>query len=142
MPRSRRAGEALWFNVHNYLQSGSISNVFIVKSGKLITPPTAREMQTPTIHDAMPYPKSNVLPGVTRGAVVEFAAEESIELHLAGIDIAQLLDADEVFITNSIMGVMPVCRIEKKVIGDDKPGPITTSLARRYQSALEQAQDS
>jgi branched-chain amino acid aminotransferase len=139
---TRGAGEALWFNVHNYLQSGSISNVFIVKSGKLITPPTAREMQTPTIRDAMPYPKSNVLPGVTRGAVVEFAAEESIELHLAGIDIAQLLDADEVFITNSIMGVMPVCRIEKKVIGDDKPGPITTRLAKRYQMALEQAHDS
>ena len=95
-------------------------------------------MQTPTIRDAMPYLKSNVLPGVTRGAVVEFAAEESIELHLAAIDIAQLLDADEVFITNSIMGVMPVCRIEKKVIGDDKPGPITTRLATRYQSALEQ----
>ncbi len=139
---ARGAGEALWFNVHNYLQSGSISNVFIIKSGRLITPPTAREMQTPTIRDAMPYLKSNILPGVTRGAVVEFAAEESIELHLAAIDIAQLLDADEVFITNSIMGVMPVCRIEKKVIGDDKPGPITTRLATRYQSALEQAQDS
>src|SRR5438067_855181 len=40
----RAAGEALWFNVHNYLQSGSISNVFIAKAGKLITPPTPVEM--------------------------------------------------------------------------------------------------
>src|SRR6185312_11927441 len=40
----RGAGEALWFNVHNYLQSGSISNVFIVKDGVLITPPTAVDL--------------------------------------------------------------------------------------------------
>jgi branched-chain amino acid aminotransferase len=128
---ARRAGEALWFNVHNYLQSGSISNVFIVKAGKLITPPTQREMQDPKVRDAMPYPKSNVLPGVTRGAVIDFAREESIEVQFAGIDVNQLLDADEVFITNSIMGVMPVCRIEKKVIGEDKPGRITLVLSRR-----------
>jgi branched-chain amino acid aminotransferase len=139
---ARGAGEALWFNVHNYLQSGSISNVFVVKSGKLITPPTQRELQEPIVHDATPYPKSNVLPGVTRGAVIEFAGEESIDVQLSGIDIAQLLDADEIFITNSIMGVMPVCRIEKKVIGDDKPGLITMRLATRYQTALDETEDS
>ncbi len=49
----RRAGEALWFNVHNYLQSGSISNVFLVKDGKLITPPTQQEMQEATVRDAI-----------------------------------------------------------------------------------------
>src|SRR5204863_6724062 len=63
---TRRAGEALWFNVHNYLQSGSISNVFIAKAGKLITPPTPGEMLDAKLAEAMPYPKSAVLPGVTR----------------------------------------------------------------------------
>jgi branched-chain amino acid aminotransferase len=134
---TRRAGEALWFNVHNYLQSGSISNVFIVKAGKLITPPTHREMQDPKIRDAMPYARSNVLPGVTRGAAIDFAREESIEVQFAGIDVNRLLDADEVFITNSIMGVMPVCRIERKVIGSDQPGRITKKLTDRYTLALE-----
>src|SRR4051794_18039432 len=117
---TRRAGEALWFNVHNFLQSGSISNVFTVKNGKLFTPPTQREMQEASVRDATPYPKSNVLPGVTRGAVIDFAREASIEVQLAAITVNELLDADEVFITNSIMGVMPICRIEKKAIGDDK----------------------
>ena len=140
----RGAGEALWFNVHNYLQSGSISNVFIVKSGRLITPPTPREMQ-----DAR-NSRRNAVSQKQRSARRDTCArsssscdeESEIELHLAAIDIDRLLDADEVFITNSIMGVMPVCRIEEKVIGDEKPGPITTRLATRYQSGVGQAQDS
>jgi len=133
----RRAGEALWFNVHNYLQSGSISNVFIVKNGALLTPPTAAELREQFVRDATPYPKSNVLPGITRGFVIDAAGEASIEVRLGGIDISQLLDADEVFITNSIMGVMPVCRIERQVIGEDKPGAITKRFADAYASALQ-----
>ncbi|HEX3356801.1 MAG TPA: aminotransferase class IV [Tepidisphaeraceae bacterium] len=136
---TRRAGEALWFNVHNYLQSGSISNVFIVKADKLITPPTPREMQDPAIRDAMPYPKSNVLPGVTRAAILDFARKENIGVETSAIDVNRLLDADEVFITNSIMGVMPVCRIERKEIGNGNPGPLTQKLASQYQSAVEDA---
>jgi branched-chain amino acid aminotransferase len=132
----RQAGEALWFNVHNYLQSGSISNVFIVKEGKLITPPTPREMLEPGVRETMPYPKSNVLPGVTRGAVMKFSREAGIEVNLGAIDVNQLLGADEVFITNSIMGVMPVCRIERKLIGEDKPGEITQKLSTAYARAI------
>ena len=128
----RRSGEALWFNIHNYLQSGSISNVFIVRSGKLVTPPTQREMQDPTMRDVLPYPKSNVLPGITRGAIIDFAREAKIDVQLAAVNVQTLLDADEVFVTNSIMGVMPVCRIERKVIGQEKPGAITRQLSERY----------
>jgi branched-chain amino acid aminotransferase len=133
----RRAGEALWFNVHNYLQSGSISNVFLVKDGKLITPPTQQEMQEPAVRDAIPYPRSNVLPGVTRGAVMDFAKELQVSVQLAAITIEQVLSADEIFLTNSIMGVMPVCRIERKVIGEDKPGPLTSRLSGRIASEIE-----
>ncbi len=136
---TRRAGEALWFNVHNYLQSGSISNVFIVKAGKLITPPTPREMQDVAIRDAMPYPKSNVLPGITRAAIIDFSRDAKLEIETSAIDVNRLLDADEVFITNSIMGVMPVCRIERKEIGSGNPGPITRQLASQYHSSVEGA---
>ncbi len=128
----RSAGEALWFNVHNYLQSGSISNVFIVKDGILITPPTPTDLLDPTIADSVHYPKSSTLPGVTRRIVLELANQNSIETQIAAIDVNQLLEADEVFLTNSIMGVMPVCRIEKQAIGSDKPGPVTTALAAHY----------
>jgi branched-chain amino acid aminotransferase len=126
----RGAGEALWFNVHNYLQSGSISNVFLVKAGVLITPPTKVEMRDETVAASTAYPKSAVLPGITRAAVIELAKAAGIEVRLQSIDVSQLLDADEIFLTNSIMQVMPVCRIERKAIGDDKPGPVTTRLAK------------
>lgn len=127
----RGAGEALWFNVHNYLQSGSVSNVFIVKDGKLITPPTPQEMLVPDVRQSIPFPKSAVLPGVTRGAVLDLARERGIGISLEAIDVSTILNADEVFLTNSIMQIMPVCRIERKAIGSDKPGPMTLDLSKR-----------
>ena len=134
----RAAGEALWFNVHNYLQSGSIANVFVVKNNTLITPPARIDLRDQAVAEATPYAKSNVLPGVTRGAVLDIAKENGIAVQYAGIDVNQLLDADEIFLTNSIMGVMPVCRIERKPIGADKPGPLTQRIAAAYAEAVVQ----
>lgn len=132
------AGEAMWFNIYNYLQSGSISNVFLVKNGQLITPPTQAEIDSDAgLRERLPYARSNVLPGITRGAILELAAKLQIKTEFAGINVNQLLDADEVFLTNSIMDVMPVCRIERSVVGNDKPGEITLRLSE----ALKQLQD-
>jgi branched-subunit amino acid aminotransferase/4-amino-4-deoxychorismate lyase len=133
----RGGGEAIWFNVHNYLQSGSISNVFIVKNNTLITPPTNVELRDPAVAAATVYPKSNVLPGVTRAAVIGLARDENITVNLGTVSVSDLLDADEVFLTNSIMGVMPVSRVERKAIGNEKPGPITDRLAKAYQTLVE-----
>ncbi|HTL29781.1 MAG TPA: aminotransferase class IV [Tepidisphaeraceae bacterium] len=124
------AGEALWFNVHNYLESGSISNVFIVKKNVLVTAPTADELLDPAVAELTAYPKSAVLPGITRGAIFDIAREAKIGVTLASITVNDLLDADEVFLTNSVMEIMPVCRIERRVIGNDKPGTITKKLVK------------
>jgi branched-chain amino acid aminotransferase len=132
----RGAGEALWFNVHNFLQSGSISNVFLVKDGVLITAPTNAELRNPTIAAATAYPRSAVLPGITRAAIIELAKATGIEVKLTSIDVNQLLDADEVILTNSIMQLMPVCRIERKPIGNEKPGPLVGRLARLLNDAI------
>ena len=56
-----------------------------------------------------------------------------------GLSISDLLDADEVFITNSNMGIMPVCRIERKPIGDDQPGKVTLKLMEGYADAVASA---
>jgi len=133
----RGGGEALWFNVHNYLQSGSISNVFMVESGKLLTPPTALDLRTPKISQQTPYSKSNVLPGITRNVVLEIAQSRGIEIDITAIDVNRLLSAEEIFLTNSIMGVMPVCRLERKAVGNEKPGPITTRISDAYARAVE-----
>jgi branched-chain amino acid aminotransferase len=134
----RGAGEALWFNVHNYLQSASVANVFIVKNNELITPPTQAELREPAVSVATPYAGSNVLPGVTRGAIIELAQRLNVAIRHRAIDVSALLDADEVFITNSIMQVMPVCRIERRAIGDDKPGPMTMQLSGDYAEEIAQ----
>jgi branched-chain amino acid aminotransferase len=128
----RGAGEALWFNVHNFLQSGSVSNVFIVRAGVLITPPTPEDLRGAKLAATVPYPKSNVLAGVVRQTILDIAEREGITIEIGAIDVNRVLGADEVFLTNSIMGVMPVCRLERKVIGADKPGEVTTKFAERY----------
>lgn len=70
--------------------------------------------------------------------MLELAQQNNIESQIAAIDVNQLLDADKVFLTDSIMGVMPVCRIEKKAMGGDKPGRITTTLSDLYATLVLQ----
>ena len=83
--------EALFFNVNGSLAEGSMSNVFFVKAGKLYTP--ARE--------------AGLLPGIVRGWVIEqFPVAQGL------FSKADLAGAEEVFVTNSIAGVMPVAEIE------------------------------
>ena len=136
--KSHHAGEAMWFNVHNYLQSGSISNVFIVKGGELHTPPAQAEMQPDAASTRSPYPISNVLPGITRQAVIELAQQIAVPVNFRALSIEDLLGADECFVTNSIMEVLPVVRIEAKPVGSGKPGDLTHKLAMLYQKAIEQ----
>ncbi len=133
----RDAGEALWFNVHNYLQSGSISNVFIAKDHVLITPPTPDEMQDPAVRADVAYSRSAVLPGITRRTVLELAATLQLPIKLASATITDVLEADEVFLSNSIMQIMPVCRIERSPIGNDRPGPITLQLTQAYRNLIK-----
>lgn len=117
----RQCFEALWFTVDNTLAEGAISSVFLVKNDTLLTPPLA----TP------------ILPGITRAALLELAVEHRIALREQSLTIDDLLGSDEVFIANSMMGLMPVVRIERAVIGDEKPGPLTRRLADLYATLLE-----
>ncbi len=133
---ARGASEALWFSVHNYLQSGCVTNVFIVERGVLVTPPTSHDLSDPAVAEACPYPKSAVLPGIVRGAVVDMARQSGVRVETQAIDINRLLSADECFITNSMMGVMPVCRIERHALGADRPGPLTLQMMELYAADL------
>lgn len=123
----KSAAESLWFNVHNYLQSGSVSNVFVVKDGVLTTPPTQDELADADVAAATPYPRSNVLPGITRAAVLEAATEAGVEVRRLALSIDDLLAADEAFLTNSLMGVMPIGRVEQHQF-ESVPGDVTKTL--------------
>ncbi len=115
--------EALWFDLANRLACGCVSNVFVVKGGVVGTPHARGE----SVAEGAPSP---VLPGVTRAAVLECAQELGYPVERTRLDIGALLDADEVFLTNSSWLVLPVVRVESKEIGSGKPGVMTLALRR------------
>lgn len=115
------AGEALWLNITNHLASGAVSNLLLVKDGKLFTP-FARGEEVP---EALRAP---VLPGVTRAAVIELAHQRNIEVVRKMLTVEDLLEADEVMLTNSGWGVLPVTKVEQREIADGKAGPMSTAL--------------
>jgi branched-chain amino acid aminotransferase len=114
--QEKHCGEALWFTPTNHLAEGSISNVFLVKDGCLRTP----ALDTP------------VLPGITRAEVLDLARSAGIRIEESPCSLDDVLDADEVFLTNAVMEVMPVTRIERIAIAGEKPGPITRQLHDAY----------
>lgn len=115
-----RATESLLLNTKNHLAEGAISNVFLVKGGRLLTPPV----------------EEGLLAGITRQAVLELAAEVGVHAEQATLIINDLLEAEEVFLTNSIMEVMPVARIEQHVVGQGEPGPVTRKLMEAYKDLV------
>jgi branched-chain amino acid aminotransferase len=116
------ATEALWFTTENLLAEGSISNVFLVKDSELYTPP----VQTP------------VLPGIARKTVLEIAEAETIPCHEQPLQVGDLLGADEVFLTNVVMEVLPVTSVEAHTVAEGKPGEITKSIANKYKDHLKE----
>ncbi len=113
-------GEALWFTDDSRLAEACMSNVFLVTDETLLTPP----LDTP------------VLPGITRRVVLELARDAGIQSDGRALTINDLLGAKEVFLTNSVMELMPVTRIERHAVGDEKPGPITRRLAELYRERV------
>jgi branched-subunit amino acid aminotransferase/4-amino-4-deoxychorismate lyase len=122
LAHQRLATEALWFTTDNRLAEGCVSNVFLVKNSVLQTPPIG----TP------------VLPGIARRTVCEVAQQQSIELGEKDLTINDVLGADEIFLTNVIMGVLPVVEVEKHSVGEGKVGPVTRRLREAFAQALEQ----
>jgi branched-chain amino acid aminotransferase len=120
-----KAGEAMWFSVTNHLACGSVSNVFLVKDGLLRTPVARGEEEAGAL-------KSPVLPGVTRAAIIELAEEQGTDVERQMLDINDLLAADEVFLTNSSWGVLPVVAVEKQQIATGEVGELTKRLRSAY----------
>ncbi|MDK1030467.1 MAG: aminotransferase class IV [Planctomycetia bacterium] len=114
-------GEALMFNSKNHLAEGAVSNAFIVSNGELVTPQVSE----------------GLLPGITRKVVLGLAGELQIPAREGPVVMDDILSADEMFLTNSIMEIMPVCMIEHHAIGGGKPGPVTRRLRDAYRSAVE-----
>ena len=121
LAHQKRAAEALWFTVDNRLAEGCISNVFLIKNSALFTP----SVKTP------------VLAGIARKTVCQIAAENSIDLVEKDLYIDDVLEADELFLTNVIMQIMPISRVEKHTVGQGKAGPITQRLMKYFDELVK-----
>jgi branched-chain amino acid aminotransferase len=115
----RRGGEeALMCNYRGELSECSQSNVFLVRHGMVLTPPS----------------EAGLLEGITRAFVLELAAREGIEAREETLFPADLDTADEAFITGTTRELSPVVRVDDRVIGTGRPGPITLRLLQAYRA--------
>lgn len=96
---------------------GAASNVFIVKADTVYTPPKNR----------------HVLPGITRDLLVEILSKNSINIVEAPIELTQLLDADEVWITSSTWEIVPVVELDSELVGDGRAGSMWEKANQYYQ---------
>lgn len=103
------------------ISEGSGENIFVVRDGKMFTPPLA----------------SSVLPGITRASVIQLAEEAGIPVVEQVLAREILYIADEVFFTGTAAEITPVRSVDRIVVGKGQPGPITRQLQERYLSIVE-----
>ncbi|WP_248958364.1 branched-chain amino acid transaminase [Sphaerisporangium perillae] len=119
---ARAAGydDAILLNDAGQVAEASTANVFAVRGGTVLTPP----------------PDADILPGITRDTVFALAAELGLVAVERPLHPADLLLADEVFLTGTGVGVTPVIEINGRPIGAGEPGPITRRLVERYRQVV------
>jgi branched-chain amino acid aminotransferase len=118
--KRKRADEGLMLDVNGYLTEGSISNVFIVRRGRLYTPTV----------------DLGILAGITRRLVIDLARHADIPVKETRLRVPDLYNADECFLTNTSMEIMPVAMANGVRMGNGKPGPITRLLHEAYQEQV------
>lgn len=108
---SKGGNEAIILDSQGRISEGSGDNIFVIKNKKVYTPHTL-----------------NNLKGITREAVFELAEKNGIEVIETDLGLFDLYTGDEVFVTGTAAEVAPVTKIDGRIIGSGKPGPITKEL--------------
>jgi len=106
------ADEAVFLSPGGRIQEGTTTNFFIVRSGRVVTPPVS----------------DGLLEGITRGRVLELTRNAGIEAGEESLAARDAETADEIFLTNSLRGVLGVRQFAEREFGD-APGPVTRRLA-------------
>ncbi len=113
--------EAIVLTQSGHVSEGSAENLFIVRNGRLITPPVT----------------DNILEGITRRRLMQIALERlEVPVEERSIDRTELYVADEVFLCGTGAQLSPVVEIDRRTIGDGRPGPITRQLHDVYFGAV------
>ncbi len=113
--------EAIYLGSDGHVSEGTGENLFIVRSGKLITSPCT----------------SDILEGITRASVVTLAQEElGLEIEERTIDRTELYICDEAFFTGTAAEVAPITEVDHRPVGDGKIGPISRQIQELYQAVV------
>ena len=112
--------EAIALDAAGYVSEGSGENIFLVRDGKLYTPP----------------PGNSVLPGITRDTVIQLAADLGYQVTEQVLPREWLYIADEVFFTGTAAEITPIRSVDKIKVGDGKRGPITARLQAEFLSIV------
>jgi branched-chain amino acid aminotransferase len=115
------ADEAICLDKTGYVCEGVGENIFIVRDGKIITPPVS----------------SGALNGITRAVIIRLAKKLGIEVTERNITPNELFTADEVFFTGTAAEVAPIREVNKRVIGTGKPGPVTKRIMQEFEKATK-----
>ena len=111
--------EAICLDKNGFVAEGVGENVFLVKDGKIFTPPSS----------------TSALAGITAQLVIKFAKKLGYDVTETNITPFQLFTANEVFFTGTAAEVVPIKEVNKRQIGDGKPGPVTKKLMLAFQKA-------
>ncbi len=112
--------EALLLDYKGNIAEGPGENIFMVKDGKIYTPPLG-----------------NVLPGITRDSVIQIAKDEGFEVEEKVLTKEDIFNADEAFFTGTAAEVTAIASLNDKPIGEKAPGPITVKLKTIYLDAVQ-----
>jgi branched-chain amino acid aminotransferase len=112
--------EAIYLDQAGFVCEGTAENVFMIKEGKISTPPTS----------------TGALRGITRTVVMTLAAKIGYSVVERNITPNELLTADEVFLTGTAAEIIPVREVNKRVVGNGKLGPITKRLMQEFYKLL------
>lgn len=113
--------EVIMLSGEGYVVEGTGDNIFIVKKGKVITPPTYL----------------GILPGITREVAMEIVREQGYQMVEEVFTLHDLFVADEVFLTGTAAEIVPVVEIDGRRIGDGNPGPVTQLVNRRFRERAQ-----
>jgi branched-chain amino acid aminotransferase len=109
--------EAIMLTQEGHVSEGSAENLFLVRGGTFVTPPASE----------------NILEGITRATIAQLITEElGMDLQERSIDRSELYVADEMFLCGTGAQVSPVIEVDRRVIGDGEPGPLTSRLQTIY----------
>jgi branched-chain amino acid aminotransferase len=114
--QARGAIEAILLNQRGEVAEGASSNLFVVRAGRVVTPPL----------------DAGILAGITRDLVIELGPAAGHPVHERPLSVGELLEADEAFLTSSLKEVAPIRAVDGRPIGDGRPGPATLRLLRAY----------